>query len=186
MSLQFNNLHGPTRREMMFGAAAVATANAGPLQAQRATANVASGYVFEDVDGTGLRSSRSPGIGGVMVSNGRDVTLSARDGSWRLPMTDGDCIFVIKPSHWTVTPGHGGSPRFFHLHQPEGSPAAFSSRFSGVAATGRLPEQIDFGLRRRAEPSRFDVLLVADTQPGNAGELGFDQPPPSGPGGMLV
>ena len=173
MSLQFTNLHGPTRREMMLGAAAVATANAGPLQAQRATANVASGYVFEDVDGTGMRSSRSPGIGGVMVSNGRDVTLSARDGSWRLPVADGDCVFVIKPSHWTVAPGHGGSPRFFHLHQPEGSPASFSSRFAVVAATGPLPEHIDFGLRRQVEPSRFDVLLVADTQPGNAGELGF-------------
>ncbi len=173
MPLQNNELGGPTRRGMLFGAAAVAAAKVGPLYAHRAMATVATGYVFEDVDGTGLRSARSPGIGGVMVSNGRDVTLSARDGSWRLPVGSGDCVFVIKPSHWTALPGPRATQRFFHLHQPDGSPASFSSRFEGVPATGITPDAVDFALRRRREPSRFDVLLVADTQPGNAGELAY-------------
>ncbi|MEQ1695727.1 MAG: calcineurin-like phosphoesterase C-terminal domain-containing protein [Hyphomicrobiaceae bacterium] len=107
-----------------------------------------------------------------MVSNGRDVVLTSHDGSWSLPVRSGDHVFVVKPSNWSA-PACDGCPSFFYLHQPNGTPAEVQLRFGGVAPTGLLPLSIDFPLRRRVEDSRFDVLLLADMQPGNAMELDF-------------
>src|SRR6202008_1213946 len=42
-----------------------------------------------------------------------------------------------------------------------------------VEPTGPLPECIDFPLRRQAERKDFEVLLVSDTHPQNATELGY-------------
>lgn len=172
---------GPTRREVMAGAGAAVAA---VLSAARARADLAarapsshveqaSGFVFEDLSGTGNRQPNSPGIADVMVSNGRDVVLTNAEGRWTLPVASGDSVFVVKPRDWTTPAGAGGVPRFAYLHQPEGTPAGAGLRFPGVSPTGALPPSIDFPLRRCAEPERFDVLLFADTQPGNATELGY-------------
>jgi hypothetical protein len=128
--------------------------------------------VFEDVDATGVRTDGSAGIPGVMVSNGRDVVLTREDGRWSLPVEDGDSVFVIKPPHWSL-PLVEGVPAFHHLHQPGGTPARLGLTFAGLDATGALPASIDFGLRRSKEMDRFEVALVADTQPGDIHELGY-------------
>lgn len=174
---------GPSRREVIAGAgAAVAAVLSAPREAPEAEAapaplhdsrpELATGYVFDDSAGS-VRQPNSPGIANVMVSNGRDVVLTDGAGRWTLPVAPGDSVFVIKPSHWTTPTGAGGVPRFSRLHEPSGTPATLGLRFPGVAPTGPLPSSIDFPLRRRDEPERFDVLLVADTQPGNADELGY-------------
>jgi len=137
-----------------------------------ATAEIATGCVFEDLGGTGHRWHDEPGIANVMVSNGRDVTLTGADGKWRLPVRSGDSIFVVKPSHWEAALVNG-IPRTYYHYQPEGTPASLRLGFAGVKPSGRLPRSIDFGLRRRAETTAFEALLFADMQPGNAKELGF-------------
>jgi len=115
---------GPSRREVMAGAgAAVATA----LSAARAPAaadlappapassvEIATGFVFDDSAGTGIRQN-SPGIAGVMVSNGRDVVLTDGAGRWTLPLAEDDSVFVIKPRNWSTPAGPGGTPRFAYL-----------------------------------------------------------------------
>src|SRR5262245_21224823 len=85
-------------------------------------ATIARGVVFEDRSGDGRRRAGDPGIAGVMVSNGRDVTLTGPDGSFNLPVEPGESIFVIKPPHWTTPTSLGGIPLFSHLYQPRGSP----------------------------------------------------------------
>jgi hypothetical protein len=46
-------------------------------------------------------------------------------------------------------------------------------RYPGIEPTGALPEAINFPLIRRQEPSRFEVILFADTQPQTEVELDF-------------
>jgi len=162
----------PTRREVIAAAGASALAlTAGVGFAERPT--VASGHVFHDRSETGRRRDGDPGIPGVMVSNGRDVVLTDADGRWRLPVADGDSVFVIKPPYWTTPVGIGGVPLFSYLHRPQGSPRDISYRHAGVAPTGALPAGIDFPLRRQEESARFEVALLADTQPENGAELAY-------------
>jgi hypothetical protein len=173
--------NGPTRRQVMVAAAAaVAAPTAGALAARLDTvagrpgngSAIASGYVFDDSAASGVRATGSRGIAGVMVSNGRDVCLTDEAGRWRLAVADGDCVFVVKPSGWSQ-PQSGALPRFAHVHRPNGSPSQPPRRFAGVAPTGALPASIDFPLRRTIEPRRFDVVLIADTQPADQQELSY-------------
>ena len=171
----------PTRRDVIMGAAAAVAVSAGespagplrgetPLATDRAPAR---GVVFEDRSRSGVHRQGDRGIAGVMVSNGRDVVLTGGDGSWCLPVSSGDSVFVVEPSGWSCAAAPGRRSPFHYLHQPDGTPRHIGLRHAGVAPTGPLPESIDFGLVRVEEPSRFQVVLVADTQPGDARELGF-------------
>jgi len=175
----------PSRREVIAGAAgaAVATAlsarrapaaaNLEQPQARRPGLEIASGFVFDDSAGTGIRQPNSPAVAGVMVSNGRDVVLTDGAGRWSLPVAEGDNLFIVKPPRWKLATGAGGVPRFSYLHAPRGTPPGVGLRYPGLAPTGPLPSSIDFPLAPCEEPERFDVLLFADTQPGNATELGY-------------
>ncbi len=154
----------PSRRLVLLGAASALLSS--DVGAQRQFAAMARGFV---------RDSRSGGRGlpGVMVSNGCDVVLTSSDGSWNLPVSAGDFVFVVKPSGWSFSQCADRPSSWFHMHEPRGTPARFASRFPGVAPTGALPDSIDFFLEPEPQSDRFDVALVADTQPGNAEELGF-------------
>ena len=164
--------NGPTRRELMAagGASALALSTGLGLGEPPTTA---SGVVFEDRSGAGRRRPSDPGIANVMVSNGRDVVPTDADGRWRLPLTEGDSVFVIKPPHWSISSRGGGLPQFSYLHHPRGTPSDLEFRHAGVAPTGPLPISIDFALQRRPEAAQFEVLLLADTQPENDTELGY-------------
>jgi hypothetical protein len=107
-----------------------------------------------------------------MVSNGRDVVRTDSDGRWSLPVVSGDHLFVIKPSNWATPGGLGGVQKFAYLYQPLGSPADIK-RHLAVAPTGALPESIDFPLRRAQESTRFEALLLTDSQPQDATELQY-------------
>ncbi|MFM9942664.1 MAG: calcineurin-like phosphoesterase C-terminal domain-containing protein [Hyphomicrobiaceae bacterium] len=146
--------HDPTRRHVVTGglAAAVlgATSSATVQQVH------AAGVVFHDRGKTGIRAVGDPGIADVMVSNGVDVTLTDGQGQWQLPARAGEPIFVIKPSDWSLPIGTNGLP-------------VLSNRIDTATAL----EAIDFALRRDVEPRRFDVALLADTQPQTMQELGY-------------
>ncbi len=161
-----------TRRDLIVGAGVSALALTAPGGVAETPA-IASGTVFEDRGGTGIRRSGDPGISGVLVSNGRDVVRTDADGRWRLPVLDGDSLFVVKPRGWTTPTGPNGLPRFSYLHQPLGTPASLPWHHRGVAPTGPLPASIDLPLQRQHEDARFEALLLADTQPENEGELAY-------------
>lgn len=169
---------GASRRDVLLGLAAGASLLSSPALARPRSStrpggsSIARGVVFEDVDGTGIRTKSSPGVAGVMVSNGRDVVKTSVDGKWSLPVADGDSVFVIKPAHWSP-PLAQGIPAFHHLHQPAGTPSQLDLRFAGVSPTGSPPACIDFPLRRSREMDGFEVALVADTQPGDIQELAY-------------
>jgi hypothetical protein len=160
----------PTRRDVVVGTAAAAAFGLSAGTASAASSGTTlNGLVYEDKDG----ASERHGLADVLVSNGRDVVKTGSDGRYTLPI-DGDCIvFVIKPVGFSLPLDENNLPRFYYIHQPAGSPAELNLRYRGLAPTGPLPASIDFGLRRAAEPSRFDVLLFTDPQPESLAELGF-------------
>jgi 3',5'-cyclic AMP phosphodiesterase CpdA len=126
----------------------------------------ATGRVFSERDGAGLP--------GVLVSNGRDVVATGPDGRWRLPAPSPCVFFVIKPAGFMppVDP-LTGSPRFYYLHSPEGSPAALDLTYAGIAPTGPLPASLDFALKPQTEPDAFEVALFTDPQPETEVEVDF-------------
>jgi hypothetical protein len=136
-----------------------------------AIAEEARGVVFDDRDGDGRRDAGEPGLPGVAVSNGIDVTATDADGRWTLPAPDEAIFFVTKPTGW-MTPVNGRMlPRFHYVHQPKGSPKGL--RYAGIEPTGPLPPSIDFPLRKVDEPRRFEAILFADPQPQTSEEVDF-------------
>jgi hypothetical protein len=173
----------PSRRDLLSGATAVALASSPiahtlaqsvsdppsasacpPADQSRSTAR---GTVF-DAD-----SASRTGVAGVMVSNGYDVVRTGDDGSWSLPVDDGDSLFVIKPTGWALPVDPVTNlPHFAYVHAPDGTPD-LGFRFAGMPPTGPLPASIDFGLRRRLEPARFEAVLFTDPQPESLAEVGY-------------
>jgi C terminal of Calcineurin-like phosphoesterase len=169
----------PTRRDILAGAAALAvmagptlaqsqSQSQSPPQSQSPSATTARGTVFD------AASSPRHGIPGVMVSNGLDVVKTGLDGSWTLPVRDGDSVFVIKPAGWALPLDPGTNlPHFAYVHAPSGSPE-LGFRFAGLAPTGPLPESIDFALhRQQQQPTKFDAVLFTDPQPESLNEVGY-------------
>jgi 3',5'-cyclic AMP phosphodiesterase CpdA len=129
----------------------------------------ARGFVFHDSDADGVRDPDEPGLPGVVVSDGRRVAVTDADGAWQIDFQGDAVFFVTKPSDWMTPVDEWMIPRFHYVHQPEGSPPGL--RYPGVEPTGPLPESIDFALRKREEPRRFEAILFADTQPQTQAEV---------------
>jgi hypothetical protein len=163
-----------TRRDtLLLGLAGAAAAFSG-ASALSQEAIEASGVVFEDRDSTGKPGPNNPGLADVLVSNGREVVATDASGRWRLPAPSPCVFFVIKPAGFTPPVDKlTGSPRFYYLHSPDGSPASLDLTFAGIAPTGPLPASIDFPLSRQSEPERFDVVLFTDPQPESEVEVDF-------------
>ncbi|UCG33399.1 MAG: calcineurin-like phosphoesterase family protein [Phycisphaerales bacterium] len=130
----------------------------------------ATGVVYHDRDGDGLRDPDESGLPGVGVSNGRDVVRTDAEGRYRLPLTDDTVIFVIKPAGWMTPLDEDNAPRFYYVHKPAGSPRL---TYPGVAPTGPLPDSVDFPLVRNHEPERFRVILFGDTQPDSQQDIHY-------------
>jgi len=141
-----------------------------PARALRAGELVARGRVFHDEDADGRRGARERGLPGVLVSNGSEIAITDAEGRYALPIDPEDAIvFVLKPRDWSTPLDSFETPRFAYLHRPRGSPQAL--RPHGVAPSGPLRASIDFPLRPRPEPERFEVLLFGDTQPRSLADI---------------
>ncbi|AMV37681.1 calcineurin-like phosphoesterase C-terminal domain-containing protein [Planctomyces sp. SH-PL62] len=150
---------------------AVVPADPKPTPAPAAPAGqTATGLVFHDKDGDGVRDEGEPGLADVRVSNGRDVVRTDDSGRYTLPIDDDTILFVIKPRHWMTPVDHEQLPKFHYNHKPAGSP---KTHFPGVAPTGPLPASVDFALVPREEPDSFKLLLFGDTQPRDVKEVEY-------------
>lgn len=138
-----------------------------PEPADRLTA---TGIVFHDIDGNGVRNDADPPLADVRVSNGREIVRTDADGRYRLPVDDDTILFVIKPRGWRTPLSDNMLPRFYYIHKPAGSP---QQQYSGVPPTGPLPASIDFPLYRQEEPSQFKAILFGDPQPRNQKEVDY-------------
>ncbi len=99
------------------------------------------GSVFVDRDRDSLQDPIERGLGGVTVSNGRDVTTTDTQGRYELPAFDNMTVFVTQPRGYQVPVDDDNVPQFFYHHLPAGSPKL---RYGGLAPTGPLPDQVNF------------------------------------------
>ena len=72
----------------------------------------ATGSVFHDRDGDGVRGAGEPGLAGVAVSNGHDVARTDAAGRYQLRVNDDTILFVVKPSGWRTPLSPERLPRF--------------------------------------------------------------------------
>ncbi|MCC5938463.1 MAG: calcineurin-like phosphoesterase C-terminal domain-containing protein [Lunatimonas sp.] len=133
---------------------------------------VATGYVYEDLNQNGKRDRREKGIANVSVSNGTDVVLTDGQGRYSLEVGEDNILFVIKPSGYSVPVNDANQPQFYYIHKPSGSPA---TKYQGVVPTGPLPKSVDFPLYAAEEPTNFTALIFGDSQPYTTQELAFFQ-----------
>ena len=129
------------------------------------------GIVFEDLNGNGLLDPAEAGLGGVKVSNGRDVILTGPDGRYELPVREDMAVFVIQPQGFQVPHDRRWIPQFSYQHKPSGSPTGL--RFHGLPASGPIPEAIHFPLRRLSDSERFRCAILGDIQAYSNQEIGY-------------
>ncbi|MGL4238784.1 calcineurin-like phosphoesterase C-terminal domain-containing protein [Tabrizicola sp.] len=135
------------------------------------TADMARGAVFHDLSRDGVRQEDEPGIGGVIVSNGRDAVKTGPDGAYELPVFDNMTVMVVKPADYDTPVNADGVPQFSYVHKPAGTPQKF--RYGGIAPTGPLPVEINFPLLRRPVGEEFSCVAMGDTQPYSNTEVGY-------------
>lgn len=135
------------------------------------SAQVATGYVFEDSNSNGTKDVGERGLAGIKVSNQIEITKTDRTGKWSLPATDDTIFFVIKPRGYRTKLDENYLPRFYYIHKPNGSPP--NTKYAGVKPTGPLPASIDFPLYRQHEPKKFKAIMFADPQPRDVREVEF-------------
>ena len=126
-----------------------------------------TGIVFEDANRNGQRDAGERGLGGVAVSNQREVVRTAADGTYSLPGPGSGVVFVSLPdghsavgSFWRKGSSSSNSPAEFAL-----TARAASGTFTFIHASdthvsaqtlGRLQQ-----LRAIAEKHRPDLVLVS-------------------------
>ncbi|CAD0336306.1 calcineurin-like phosphoesterase C-terminal domain-containing protein [Xanthomonas hortorum] len=135
---------------------------------------VVDGIVYEERDGHAGRSADDPGIAGVTVSNGEQLVRTDAQGRYRLPVRDGQTVFVIKPGDRSFVPTADGLPGFWRHYAPNGSA---KRKYPGIAATGRNTHSWDFALTPRASAAAdgFQMLVFADSQTASLVDVGYYQ-----------
>ncbi|MCH7413829.1 calcineurin-like phosphoesterase family protein [Belliella sp. R4-6] len=131
---------------------------------------MAKGIIYEDLNGNGKKDRNEKGISGVGVSNGTDVVATNEKGEYSLEVNDGELIFVIKPSGYSLPLNEYNFPKHYYIHKPTGSPEL---KYKGSAPTEPLPKSIDFGLQKATENKKFTSLVFGDPQPYNLEEVGY-------------
>ncbi len=132
---------------------------------------MAKGYIYDDANENGIRDEGERGIKGVAVSNGEDVVITNNEGYYGLPVDDDAIIFCIKPRDWMTPINEENIPQFFYIHKPNGSPDDFE--YDGVAATGDLPEEVNFPLYPEEGMSNYKMVVFGDTQPYSLEDVDF-------------
>ncbi|MEM9798086.1 MAG: calcineurin-like phosphoesterase family protein [Pseudomonadota bacterium] len=132
--------------------------------------STARGTVFRDVNRNSRMDDGERGIGGVLVSNGRDVVVTQEDGTYSLPAYDDMNLFITKPRDRAVPVNDDLVPQFFYIHKRAGSP---DLRFGGLDPTGPLPAEINFPLVGDPVGDRFECLIFGDAQTYSNTEVGY-------------
>lgn len=108
-------------------------------------------------------------VAGVLLSNGRELVRTDAEGRYRIALSEGDTLALIKPARFARVYDSAGNARFWRHHFPQGSPPL---RFGGIAATAGESESWDFGLEPSVRPREaLEVLVFGDPQPKHAADV---------------
>ena len=103
----------------------------------------AKGFVYHDANGNGKKQRREAGLSRVSISNGKEVVQTDENGYYEIGLKDGQLLFVIKPTGYTVALDSLNKPQFYYIHKPSGSPEL---KYAGSSPTGELPKEINFAM----------------------------------------
>ncbi|GAA2404635.1 calcineurin-like phosphoesterase family protein [Streptomyces glaucosporus] len=131
-----------------------------------------TGRVFLDADRDSSSDRRERGVAGVLVSNGRDVVTTDRQGRYELPAYDNMTVFVTQPAGYQVPVDEHNIAQFHYNHLPAGSPEL---RYGGIEPTGPLPEAVNFPLvkSRLTQSREQDCVIAGDLQTYDKEEVGY-------------
>ncbi len=132
---------------------------------------VVKGKVFLDKNENGIYDDNETGLGGIMVSNQRDVVITNRKGNYNITVEPGQALMVIKPSGYQVPVNKNQMPQFSFIYEPEGSPKGL--KYGGLEPVTDFPDQIDFALTKAGNEHTFNALAFGDPQPRDHKELGY-------------
>lgn len=133
-------------------------------------ADIARGTVFLDANRNSVLDAGEQGLPGVQVSNGREVVLTAEDGTYELPAYDDMNLMVTKPAGYLTPVSADMVPQFAYIHKVDGSP---DLRFGGIDATGPLPQAVNFPMIEDPAGSAFNCLVFGDAQAYTNREIGY-------------
>ena len=150
---------------LLFCAAGAAAADAPALPGQ-----MLGGVVYDDRDGDGRRDRGEPGVAGVLISNGRALAETDAAGRYRIAVTPGQTVFVIKPAGWRVPQNDPARPGAWR-HVPALAPP--SLKYGGIVS-GPMPRSFDIGLRRAPSGDGWlEVRVFADPQVKSAADVDY-------------
>ncbi|MEE7548421.1 calcineurin phosphoesterase, partial [Xanthomonas sp. Kuri4-1] len=127
------------------------------------------GTVYEEHDGRPGRGRDEPGVAGVQVSNGERIVRTDAQGRYRLPVRDGQTVFVIKPGDRDFVPAADGLPAFWRHYAPRGSARL---KYPGIARSDARGSW-DFAVTPAQRRDAFQMLVFADTQTANRADVGY-------------
>ncbi len=130
----------------------------------------AKGLVFHDKNNNGLFDNNEKGISGVVVSNGRDVVTTNKKGKYEINLSEGEILFISKPSGYKLSLNENHLPKFYYHHSPQGAPKL---HYEGVKPTGELPKSINFPLTEIEQEENFTAYVAGDPQPKNKKQLDY-------------
>lgn len=128
------------------------------------------GFVYEDSNYNQIKERGEKGVPGIGVSNGKDVMLTDENGKYELTATEGDIIFIIKPSGYSVPANEYNLPSYYYTYKPNGSPEL---EYQGNSPTGKLPKWVNFGLIKEEINTEFRILVFGDPQTRNEEEMDY-------------
>lgn len=137
----------------------------------------ASGIVWEDDNGNGLRDAGERPVAGVKISDGRRIVTSDAQGRYAMPWQAGEgrTLFAIKPPGYDFPLRANGLPSFWVNDTLRDAPTL---KYGGLKAPAKAPRCIGFPLRPRAADAKADaaplqVLVFTDTQVKNETDGGY-------------
>ncbi|NKX55559.1 phosphoesterase [Arthrobacter sp. E918] len=130
------------------------------------------GTVFVDKDRDSVQDRNEPGLAGVSVSNGRDVTTTDGSGRYELPAFGNMTVFATQPRGYQVPVDENNVAQFFYHHLPEGSPEL---RHGGISPTGPLPDEVNFPLAKSklTRSPEQHCLIGGDVQTYNQDQVDY-------------
>lgn len=135
-----------------------------------------TGKVYQERDGKPGRGPTDPGLAGVQVSNGERIVRTEADGSYALPVREGQTVFVIKPDEYRFPAAANGLPGYWRHYAPQGSPKL---KYGGLAATGAGTRHWDFALQPDQDAAKardgFEMLVFSDSQTARRQDIDYYQ-----------
>lgn len=162
----------PESAPLETGGAAAYQGSVEVINGQDGSQEVLDGVVFDDKNKNSTQDTNEPGITGVTVSNGREVTTTDSQGRYELPAYDNMTVFVTQPRGYQVPVDEDNVAQFSYHHLPEGSP---DLRYGGIAPTGPLPDAVNFPLAKSkpTQSPKQHCLIGGDIQTYNQQEVAY-------------